>query len=171
MVTSPSFYRLVVKRECVRENVPQYVGDTIRTPSVVAEIGQRLLGDEDQECFLAFFLNVKNRIVAYSEIGRGSIEQCPIYARDVFRAALLTAGCVAIIVMHNHPSGDPAPSTDDMRLTRHLADIGKVLGLSILDHVIVTDSSSYSFAQAGLLGSLSERRERSTGGRAPALEP
>lgn len=82
--------------------------------------------------------------------GGGPLDTLLVHPREVFKAALL-ANAAAIVVAHNHPSGDPTPSPDDMEMTRRLVAAGGVLGMSVLDHIIVGHGGYYSFHEGGLV--------------------
>jgi DNA repair protein RadC len=148
--TPKTLYRLVVKRERAAETTPRYCGTALHNPSTVARIAATLLGNEDQEVFLAFFLDAKNRIAGYSEIARGALESCPVDPRILFRAALLVPSCVSLIVAHNHPSQDPTPSAADNHLTGRLSQAGSMIGIPVLDHIVVAgDDTWHSYAEQG----------------------
>ena len=89
-------------------------------------------------------------MIAFHEVSRGTLDTTLVHPREVFKAALL-ANSSAIILCHNHPSGDPCPSPDDVHLTRRLVDAGTLLGVDVLDHIIVGDGRYYSFKEAGRL--------------------
>jgi DNA repair protein RadC len=103
---------------------------------------------ESQEVFLLLTLNNKNRITREVEVSRGTLNASIVHPRDVFKAALREAAG-AVIFVHNHPSGDPAPSAEDRALTRRLAEAGKLLGITVLDHVIIGSKRCYSFRDNG----------------------
>ncbi|MGE0792077.1 MAG: DNA repair protein RadC [Sandaracinaceae bacterium] len=103
------------------------------------------------EHFIALALDAKHRAIAEVEVARGGLTACPVAPSDVFRALLLE-GAAAVIVVHNHPSGEPSPSAEDVALTDRLARAGELLGMRVLDHVIVARDGYFSFLDAGLLG-------------------
>jgi DNA repair protein RadC len=103
-----------------------------------------------QEVFLLLTLNAKNRITREIEVSKGTLNASIVHPRDVFNLALREAAH-AVIFVHNHPSGDPSPSAEDRTLTRRLAEAGRLLGISVLDHVIVGSRTHYSFADQGEL--------------------
>ena len=142
-------FELKVKRVAVGEGTAPY-GASVRSPSDVARITQLLIGESAQEHFLVVLLDVKNRVLGYSETSRGGIDTCPVDPRIVFRTAL-AVGASSLIAAHNHPSGDCTPSTDDIILTRRLKEAGELLGIPLLDHVIVTDSGTTSLRERGEL--------------------
>jgi DNA repair protein RadC len=110
--------------------------------------------DEDTieytESFCVICLNRRNKIIAYRFIGHGGVSGVVADLKNIFQVALLTNSS-AIIISHNHPSGNLKPSNQDIRLTRNAAEAGKVLDLPVLDHLIVTVDGYYSFADEGLL--------------------
>jgi len=89
-----------------------------------------------QECMTVVTLDNKNKMIDRHLVGMGLIDQCPVHPREVFRPAI-SDGAKSIVLCHNHPSGDPTPSMDDIRVTRQLIEAGKILGISVLDHVVI----------------------------------
>ena len=115
--------------------------------------------DEDPtvEWFIAILLNRKNRPIARHIVGKGTATSSLVHPREVYKAAILS-GATGIIVAHNHPSGDPAPSRADIQVTRQLREASKVVGIDLLDHVVIGTAEDdplglgfYSFNEAGLL--------------------
>lgn len=97
------------------------------------------------------FLNAKNRLLRDEVVGEGSIDAVPVYPREIIRRAL-EVGATALILAHNHPSGDPEPSAEDIRATHRIAVAGDTLGIRLHDHVIVAGGGWTSFRALGLLG-------------------
>lgn len=95
-------------------------------------------------------LDARLRLIRVRLLGSGSIDACTIHPRDVFREAL-TNGATGVVVFHNHPSGDPEPSRDDVELTRRLHAAGRIMGTRLVDHVILADTRYCSFRETGLL--------------------
>ncbi len=119
------------------------------TPQRAAPTFARILGHEAVEVFGVLCLTTKHRLIAHREIGRGGLATVTVSPREVFQAALLT-NAAAVIVGHNHPSGDPSPSPDDRELTRRLTSAGTLLGVDVLDHIIVGhDGRYFSFKETG----------------------
>lgn len=111
-------------------------GHPIRGPAdVFRRMGPRLR-DAAQEEFHALFLNTRNRVVREVLVTRGILDASLIHPREVFRLAV-SEGAASVILVHNHPSGDPAPSSEDRAVTRQLAAAGRALGIPVLDHVVV----------------------------------
>jgi DNA repair protein RadC len=108
------------------------------------------LRDRERERFIALYLNTRNELVRETVISVGSLNASIVHPREVFKPALACAAA-ALVVVHNHPSGDPAPSREDREVTRTVAEAGRVLDIPLHDHVIVGADSYYSFRDAGLL--------------------
>ena len=103
-----------------------------------------------KECFWILLLDGKNRLLRLQRIAEGSLTAALAHPREVFRPAVQEASA-GIICVHNHPSGDPKPSGEDIELTRRLAETGRVLGIRLLDHIVVSDHGYFSFADEGLI--------------------
>jgi DNA repair protein RadC len=93
-------------------------------------------------------LNAKHRAIGINTVSIGTLTASLVHAREVFRPAV-TLPTAAVILAHNHPSGDSSPSTEDIELTRRLRQAGELLGIPVLDHVILGDGQHYSFADSG----------------------
>jgi len=104
-----------------------------------------------QEVFLAIGIDIRHGLLDIVEVARGSVHEVSVHPREVFRPLVRMAAAGAVLV-HNHPSGDPTPSLDDIELTRRLRAVGEVLGIPVLDHVVIGDGSFRSIA--GWLGEL-----------------
>ena len=118
----------------------------IRTPEDTW-VECRELRDLGQETFVVLALNARNRLLDKRMIGMGLVDACLVHAREVFRRAI-SESASAVIMVHNHPSGDPSPSAEDVKLTRQMIQGGQVLGIKVLDHVIIgrkQDNSSREF--------------------------
>jgi DNA repair protein RadC len=121
------------------------------TPAKVFRFMSRVLLRRDRETFVRLDLDARNRVLGWEIVSVGTLTQSLVHPREVFKAAILS-NAVGIIVMHNHPSGDPAPSPEDMRTTERLVEAGKLLGVPLIDHLIVTDDGGFfSFKEKGLL--------------------
>jgi DNA repair protein RadC len=96
------------------------------------------------------FLNAKNRLLRDEMVSEGSVNEAPIYPREIMRRAL-EVGATALILAHNHPSGDAQPSEDDIKATRRIADAARTLDIRIHDHVILARSGWSSFRKLGLI--------------------
>jgi DNA repair protein RadC len=107
------------------------------------------MAHHDTERFRVLFLDVKNRLITDEEQQRGTVNHTPVYPREVVRRAL-ELGASAIILVHNHPSGDPEPSSADIEMTRQIADAGAKLGVTLHDHLIVAKGGTTSLRARGL---------------------
>ncbi|MEE9145791.1 MAG: JAB domain-containing protein [Candidatus Tectomicrobia bacterium] len=123
---------------------------TLRHSQDAEEIIQRYLEDVDREHFIVLLLDRKNNVTGINTVAIGSLSATVVHPREVFTPAILDKAA-AIILAHNHPSGDPAPSPEDKAMTRKLVEAGKILGIQVLDHIIVGDERAYSFADEGCL--------------------
>jgi len=132
------------------DGAPVGIGRAVSTPRECAAVLTTLLEDEPAEVFAILCLTTKHRVIAYHEVSRGTLDTTLVHPREVFKAALL-ANAAAIILAHNHPSGDPTPSGDDFALTRRLQHAGNLVGIEILDHVVVGDRRYVSFKEIGRL--------------------
>ena len=103
-----------------------------------------------QEHFLCLYLNARTQLIHRATISVGTVDGSVVHPREVYRLALEHAAS-AVILVHNHPSGDPAPSDDDIQLTRRLVDAGLIMGIEVVDHVIVSANSWASMKQTGVL--------------------
>ena len=119
-------------------------------PEVVADYLARSFGSARVEQFGAITLDARNRLLRVHELHRGGRSHADVEPSEVFHNAILD-NAHAVILWHTHPSGDPAPSEDDVTLTRRLADAGRLLNVPVLDHVIVARSAFVSLRQRGLL--------------------
>jgi DNA repair protein RadC len=108
------------------------------------------LRDLLQEEFRVLLLNTQHAVLRELLVTRGTLDTSVVHAREVFRAAVCE-GASAVIMVHNHPSGDPTPSPEDRAVTAQLAAAGQLLGVPVLDHVVVGDARYISFVESGLL--------------------
>ena len=124
----------------------------VLTPSQAAAVTRSILehNDVDQEHFFVLLLDTRSRLMGYKLISTGSLNASTIHPRDVFKAAIL-GGAAAVILAHNHPSGDPRPSQEDRNITRILSEAGKLLEMPVYDHVVVGSEGYFSFREAGLI--------------------
>jgi DNA repair protein RadC len=106
--------------------------------------------DKSRECFVAVFLDTKNRVIAMETLFEGTLTASSVYPREVVRAAL-QHHAAALIFAHNHPSGEPRPSAEDRAITRQLVFAGRIMGISVHEHLIIGDSRYFSFADQGYI--------------------
>ena len=109
------------------------------------------IADKAQECFGVMYLNARHACVGVQVVAMGSMSSVEVHPREVFRGAMI-AGAEAVILVHNHPSGDTTPSPDDIAITARLKAAGALLGVPVLDHVIMIQGGDYlSLAELGQL--------------------
>ena len=144
-------YRLpIVKVSLVREATASAEYKQVSSPYQAAEILRAVLGDADREHCVALLLDTRNTVIGIHTVSIGTINSSLVHPRETFKAAIL-ANAAAIILGHNHPSGDVSPSTEDLALTARLQEAGQLLGIAVLDHVIIGGAESFrSLVQAGL---------------------
>lgn len=119
-------------------------------PNTIAEYYMEDMRHRNQEHIKLLMLNGRLRMLGESEISKGTINMSVVSPREIFLEAL-QKGAVYIIVLHNHPSGDPAPSKEDILITKRIREAGCLLGIELLDHIIIGDNCYVSFAQENLL--------------------
>ena len=132
----------------VREKDFPYHGQSITRTSELVEFA-RSLQDADIEKFLVLYLDAQNHVIGI-RVWEGTVNQCVVYPREVFRHALIAGAC-AVILIHNHPSGETKPSDSDVRLIRTIADAGKVFDIMIHDHTIIAGDRFFSFREEGIM--------------------
>lgn len=106
--------------------------------------------DRRKEYFMALLLDGKNRIMKEVQVSEGSLNQSIVHPREVFNPAVRESAA-AVILVHNHPTGDPAPSREDLEITRRLREAGDLMGIKVLDHIIIGDGRFTSFVSNGLM--------------------
>lgn len=122
----------------------------VGTPEEAAAVAVPMLHGRDRERCLLLALDAKHRLIAVDVVSLGSVDRTFMGPREVYRDALLR-GASAIVLAHNHPSGDPEPSREDRLVTRRLAQAGRVVGVELLDHLVVGDPGWESLARLGAL--------------------
>ena len=100
----------------------------------------------DREVFYCMHLNTRNQVLSLEEISKGTLNAAIVHPREVYKAVILRSAS-GIILAHNHPSGDPAPSRDDLVLTQRLKDAGELIGIPVLDHIIIGHDKYYSLRE------------------------
>jgi DNA repair protein RadC len=109
-----------------------------------------LFKQQVKERFIVLWLNATNRIIGLEVVTEGILNSSLVHPREVFRGAIV-ATCAAIIIAHNHPSGNTEPSSEDLAITKQIVEAGKIIGISVHDHILFTDESYTSFAERGLI--------------------
>lgn len=144
-MSQPLYVAELTKRR-YRGRVPK----PVRGPDDVVALLGRKLRTESREHFLVLLLNARHECTAVETVSIGSLNASIVHPREVFRPAVLAAAA-SIIVGHNHPSGDPEPSEEDVNITRRLVQVGELLGIALLDHVIVGSRGVVSLRERGLV--------------------
>ena len=133
----------------IREVAVQYRGarkripEKIHGPEGVARFVRRVINGDAREHFVSVLLDGRHRPIAYQVVSIGTATASLVHPREVFQAAIGIGAC-ALIVAHNHPSGDPSPSREDRDVTQRLARAGKLIGIELLDALVVTDAQHHS---------------------------
>ena len=143
------FQLLVKDAPVVPAEIQPFVGVSFRSSRDIYPLFKGL-AEMPVETFLVLHLDGKNRMVGMTTCSIGSMTASLVHPRDIFRPAIanMTAG---LIFLHNHPSGDPAPSDEDIQITRRLCEVGKVVGIRCLDHIVIGNGRYFSFADQGLI--------------------
>ena len=121
----------------------------IKTPDDVASLVKGRLKGKKKEHFLALLLDTRNQLIKVAEISVGNLDTSVVHPREVFKEAI-SASAASVIFVHNHPSGDPEASEDDIKLTKRLAQAGEIMGIDVLDHIIICDKEFLSLKREGL---------------------
>lgn len=124
--------------------------DYIQSSNDVLEYLQHKLRDKNKEVFMAIYLNGRNQILKMDELFEGTLNTSAVYPREVVKRAL-DNHAAALVFVHNHPSGNPKPSQDDISITKKLSDAAKAIDISVHDHLIIAGNDVYSFADHGLI--------------------
>lgn len=125
----------------------------INSPDILYEIGKQILNEyieEDREAFAVVLLDTKLKPVGHYVVSTGTLNQSLVHPREVYKKAIV-ASANNIMLLHNHPSGDPNPSNEDMQVTKRLAEVGQLIGIEVLDHIIIGNNDFYSFKAKGKL--------------------
>ena len=122
----------------------------IRGPDDVIALVGRKLRKENREHFLVLLLNARHEVIGRETVSIGSLNASIVHPREVFKPAVL-ASAASVVLVHNHPSGDPEPSEEDLTITKRLVQAGELLGIQVLDHVIVAARGVVSFRSRQLL--------------------
>ena len=139
-----------VTTRLVRESSDDYERVQVSSPEDVAAFLHEYFRDKDREEFLIVLLNTANVVEDIAVVSTGGLAASIVEPRQVFKTAVL-ANAAALVCAHNHPSGNPEPSREDIRITRQLAKAGKLMGIPIHDHVIIAGATYTSLAERGLM--------------------
>ena len=148
MRTSTAVYSV----RLVRDRTVRYVVREVGHADHAAALLRALIGGADREHLAAVFLDCRNQVIGVQIVAVGGLSGAQTTSREVFRAAI-AAGAAAVVLGHNHPSGSPEPSREDVAFTRNNVAAGKLLGVDVVDHVIIGEGSHTSMHERGLLRS------------------
>ena len=127
--------------------------DPINNSKALFDFLYHSLRDKHRECFMVLFLDAKNKVIAIDTLFEGTLTASSVYPREVVQAAL-NHHAAALIFAHNHPSGDPMPSSEDVSITRQLLSACKVMGITVHEHIIIGDNQYFSFADKGYIAGM-----------------
>lgn len=140
----------IVSIKMIKESSVLYANRKIMTPKDCLEIVKPLLEECDRERLVVCCLNAKNEPTNISIVSIGSLSTSIVHPREVFKTAVIS-NSASIIIAHNHPSGDPIPSKEDISITERLKESGKIIGINLIDHLIIGDSKYLSLKEEGYL--------------------
>lgn len=143
-------YRTMLAKEDTHPIARAIKRKPLSSPEAVAEFLRPMLAVEDVEVFGMLMVSSKNKLSGMAVLFRGTLDRTAVYPREVCKMAILS-NAAAVILYHNHPSGDPAPSKADIALTESLATALRACGVSVHDHIIVGETEHYSFRKEGFL--------------------
>ncbi|HOE16902.1 MAG TPA: DNA repair protein RadC [Syntrophorhabdaceae bacterium] len=132
------------------ERETTYESYDIRDPQGVVRAVRGTIKDKAKEHFKLILLNTRNKIIGLSTVSIGTLNASLVHPREVFKDAIRHSAS-SVVVAHNHPSGNPEPSEEDIKITRRLVESGKILGIEVLDHIIIGKDSFISLKAKGLL--------------------
>lgn len=132
----------------------------VRDPDAAVELARQVVEDDAREHFLAIYLDGRHAVIGLSVVSVGTATASLIHPREVFQPAVLL-GAVAVIVLHNHPSGDPSPSAEDHAVAKRLAEAGRLLGIELLDAIVWTRGGPWFSTRASRPADLSDRNPAS----------
>jgi DNA repair protein RadC len=141
----------VLSLRMVREQTSiLYPQRKITNPSDAADLFRQFIGDCDRESFCILTLDTKNQPTALHQVSCGTLNASLVHPRETYKLAILS-NAASIIACHNHPSGDPTPSPEDIELTERIRDAGTLMGIDLLDHIVLGQHSHISMKEQGLM--------------------
>ena len=141
--------RRVVKETSLEEKVKKE-SKPIVTPDDVIDLIRNKIEDYNKEHFLVISFDTRQKVIGIDSSSTGSLTASIVHPRETFQCAI-KRHAASIIAAHNHPSGNPDPSEEDIRITKRLAEAGKIVGIELLDHIIITRISYFSFKEKGMI--------------------
>lgn len=129
---------------------PEIKDFNIKDPQSVVKAIRASIKDKAKEHFKLILLNTRNKIIGISTVSIGILNTSVVHPRELFKEAIIH-NAMSVVLAHNHPSGDPEPSEDDLMITRRLVEAGKILGIEVIDHIIITKDGFFSFKEKNLI--------------------
>lgn len=123
---------------------------TVKSPEDVVKTARNLLKGKKKEHFIVICLDTRNHLIKTSTVSIGSLDCSIVHPREVFKDAI-SSSAASVIFIHNHPSGDPTPSEDDIKMTKRLIEAGEIIGIEVLDHIIICDNEHLSMKAKNLV--------------------
>lgn len=139
----------VIHLKLVREKSMLFAGCKVHKPEDAAHLFREFIGDCDRESFCILTVNTKNQPLALQQVSLGTLNSSILHPREVFKFSILS-NAASVIACHNHPSGDPAPSKEDIFVSKRLQQSGELLGIELMDHIILGQDSYVSMKERGL---------------------
>lgn len=141
----------IVSLKMVKEGSILYDVRKLSSPSEAAGLGRKFLDEADREQVIVCCLDNKNQPVSVNIVSMGTVNSSLVHPREVFKTAVLS-NAASIILFHNHPSGDPEPSQEDINITERIKEAGKILGIELLDHIIIGSENRFiSFKEKNMI--------------------
>lgn len=140
----------LIKDEVLVNESSRIKSEAITSPEILYSILKAKITDYFKEHFIVCCLDVRNRLISSDIISIGTLTSSLVHPREVFETAIKRHSA-QIIIAHNHPSGEPEPSEDDIKITKRLLEVSKYIGIELIDHLIITETSFISFKQKGLI--------------------
>ncbi len=145
-----AYFAPIYKIQLVRDGRQSMIKRQMGNPVDAATVLRFYLAGADREYFVVMLLDARLRVIGINTVSMGTLDSSVVTGREVFKAAML-ANAHSIILGHNHPSGDPKPSSDDVAVTRDLVAAGKTLGIEVQDHIVIGELSHFSMKERGLM--------------------
>lgn len=126
------------------------LGAKFNNPRDISNIFMEELRHQKEECFVTILLDAKCRMITYEMVSKGSLTASIVHPREVYKKAI-SRSAYSIVALHNHPSGDPTPSKEDIHITNRLKQVGEVIGIPLIDHIIIGDRRYFSLKEEGCI--------------------
>lgn len=140
----------IVSIQLVRDREVEYGQQPVNNPEMLYDLFRTVYGEPDRETLVVVALDSQNKPTAISTVSTGTVDASVAHPREVFKTAIL-ANAASIVLIHNHPSGNPQPSPDDIGVTKRMTRVGALVGIPLVDHVIIGDETCVSFKREGYL--------------------